>query len=83
MLADKGTVQFGNSTDKSMTYKSVSKYALSGLSDLIRILMENVDDALFELAEKAQSDNERNQYFEAMREIRIKRSLLQQGFDQA
>ena len=45
--------------------------------------MENIDDSLFNLAEKSQSDHERNMYFEALREIRIKRSLLQLGFDQA
>ncbi len=45
--------------------------------------MENIDDALFDLSEKAESDSERNMYFEAMREIRIKRSLLHLGFDQA
>ncbi|MCP4237116.1 MAG: DUF1631 domain-containing protein, partial [Aestuariibacter sp.] len=83
MVADTNNTQFSSSNSKNMTYKAVSKYALNGLSDLIRVLMENIDDALFELAEKAQNDNERNLYFEAMREIRIKRSLLQQGFDQA
>ncbi|MCP4488646.1 MAG: DUF1631 domain-containing protein [Gammaproteobacteria bacterium] len=78
MLANTSTVKPGN----SMTYNSVSKFALNGLSDLIRVLMESIDDALFDLSEKAQSDHERNLYFEAMREIRIKRSLLQISFDQ-
>lgn len=64
-------------------YSSLKSFALDGLSDLIRVLMENIDDALFELSEKSQTDKERNIYFEAMREIRIKRSLLQLGFDQA
>ncbi|MCP4187072.1 MAG: DUF1631 domain-containing protein [Gammaproteobacteria bacterium] len=82
MLADTSTDHPKN-TGNSMTYSSVSKFALNGLSDLIRVLMENIDDALFDLSEKAESDSERSLYFEAMREIRIKRSLLQLSFDHA
>ena len=82
MLADHKTNHIGP-PGSNMVYSSVRKFALSGLSDLIRVLMENIDDALFDLSEKAESDRERNTYFEAMREIRIKRSLLQLGFDQA
>ena len=66
-----------------MVFSSVKKFALNGLSDLMRVLMENIDDALFSLSEKAESDRERNLYFEAMREIRIKRTLIQLSFDQA
>ena len=67
----------------TVVYESVKRLALKGLSDLIRVLMENMDDALFDLSEKAESDRLRNIYFEAMREIRLKSSLLQMGFDQA
>ncbi|MFT5659312.1 MAG: hypothetical protein ACI9KN_002595, partial [Gammaproteobacteria bacterium] len=63
-------------------YDSVRRFALNGLSDLIRVLMENMDDALFELSEKVGSDRERNMYFEAMREIRLKRNALQENFDE-
>jgi hypothetical protein len=80
MLADKRINQTGGN---SLVFASVRKFALNGLSDLIRVLMENIDDALFDLSEKAETDRERNMYFEAMREIRIKRSLLQLGFDQS
>ena len=82
MLADHKTEHLGIPASNRV-YSSVRKFALSGLSDLIRVLMENIDDALFDLSEKAESDRERNTYFEAMREIRIKRSLLQLGFDQS
>ncbi len=66
-----------------VVYESVKRFALKGLSDLIRVLMENMDDALFGLSEKVESDRQRTMYFEAMREIRLKSSLLQMGFDQA
>lgn len=71
-------IAFGGNT---MVYESVKRFALKGLSDLIRVLMENIDDALFELTEKVESDRERNMYFDAMREIRLKRQSIQQNFD--
>ncbi len=79
MFADKHSLPPGGN---NMVFSSVKKFAQNGLSDLIRVLMENIDDALFGLSEKAESDRERNLYFEAMREIRIKRSLIQLSFDQ-
>jgi len=62
-------------------YNSVKRFSLEGLSDLIRVLMESVDDALFELSDKVDNDKERNMYFEAMREIRLKRDGMKQHFD--
>ncbi|MDH3218693.1 MAG: DUF1631 domain-containing protein [Gammaproteobacteria bacterium] len=61
-------------------YNSVKRFSLDGLTDLFRVLMENVDDSLFELSDKVANDRERNLYFEAMREIRIKRDGLRQHF---
>jgi len=69
--------------DSTVVYESVRRFALKRLNDLIRVLMENIDDALFELSEKAETDRQHNLYFEAMREIRRKSSLLQMGFNQA
>ena len=63
------------------TYDTIKRFALDGLNDLIRVLMENVDDALFERSEKVDNDHERNLYFEAMREIRKKRDRLSKSFD--
>ena len=80
MLADK---RINQTAGNNLVFTSVRKFALNGLSDLIRILMENIDDALFDLSEKAETDSERYLFFEAMREIRLKRSLLQLGFDQS
>jgi len=45
--------------------------ALASLSDLIKTLFNHTDDAFFELAESAQSNNEQNLFFEAMRELRL------------
>ena len=62
MLADKQNILSGGN---NMVFSSVKNFALNGLSDLIRVLMENIDDSLFSLSEKAESDQERSMYFEA------------------
>jgi len=67
--------------DPNPVYTSIRRFSLEGLSDLIRVLMENVDDALFELSDKVDNDQERNMYFDAMREIRLKRDGLKQHFN--
>ena len=67
----------------TMVYESVKRFAVKGLNDLMRVLMESVDDALFTLSEKVETDHERSMYFEAMREIRLKRKLLLEKFDDA
>ena len=56
-----------STSPKNQTYNALKRFAVEGLSDLIRVLMDNVDDALFELSDKVDNDQERNQYFEAMR----------------
>ena len=81
MLSNTGIDQIKGYGSNTTVYDSVKRYSLHGLSELIRILMENMDDSLFDLSEKSETDRERNMYFEAMREIRLKRSALQQGFD--
>jgi len=65
---------------KNSVYNSVKRFSLDGLSDLIRVLMENVDDAMFELSDKVKNDRERNMYMEAMREIRLKRDGIKKHF---
>ena len=54
------TLEIVNSTGgKNPIYNSVKRFSLEGLSDLIRVLMESVDDAMFELADKVANDRER------------------------
>ena len=73
-------IAFGGNT---MVYESIKRFALRELHDLIRVLMENVDDALFDLSEKAGSDQVRTRYFDAMRLVRLKRKAIEEGFDVA
>src|SRR5579885_3232931 len=60
--------------------KSVRGTALKRLQGLVATLFENVDDALFDLAEKAENNAIQTQYFDGMREVRKKRQLVERLF---
>lgn len=73
-------IAFGGNT---AVYDSIKRFSVQSLNALIRHLMDNADDSLFDLSEKVENDSDRNMYFEAMREIRKKRQAIIQGFDLA
>ncbi len=50
------------------------------LQVLLRELFDKVDDAMFELADKAASNLEQNVYFDSMREVRIRRRTMEAQF---
>lgn len=50
------------------------------LGQATRRMMERVDDALFELAEKSDNTATQSLYFDAMREVRLKRAALEDAF---
>ncbi|MFO7788870.1 MAG: DUF1631 domain-containing protein [Halospina sp.] len=50
------------------------------LCELLGGTLDAIDDALFELANGARSNNDQNRYFETMREIRIKRKGIEKQF---
>ncbi|WP_297526796.1 DUF1631 domain-containing protein [Thiohalobacter sp.] len=54
--------------------------SLSRLGEALTRMMDGVDDALFELAEKAESNAQQTQYFDAMREVRLKRAAMEAAF---
>jgi hypothetical protein len=56
---------------------------VAGLGNLLQGAMDAVDDSLFELANNCRNNNEQNRYFEAMREIRIKRKGVERQFNEA
>src|SRR5471030_121440 len=43
-------------------------------------LFDNADDTLFEMADRARNDVEQNLFFEAMRDLRLKRKSIERGF---
>ncbi len=60
--------------------KAVRGTALKRLQGLVATLFENIDDALFDLAEKAENNSVQTQYFDGMREVRKKRQLVERLF---
>ena len=59
---------------------SVRQHAKKHLGELLQGLFNNIDDALFEMADRSRSDADQSMYFESMREIRLHRSNIQQSF---
>ncbi len=50
------------------------------LNDLLQNLFNNTDDALFELADRSQSDQQQEMYFDSMRLIRLHRKEIASNF---
>lgn len=53
------------------------------LMSLLQEMFDNSDDALFDLADRAENNAEQNLYFESMRELRIKRRGIESRFSQS
>lgn len=53
---------------------------LLALSNLLGSMFDGIDDSFFELANHSHTNNEQNRYFEAMREVRIKRKGIESQF---
>lgn len=56
--------------------------AISQLYSLLCEMLDNADDALFDLADKAGSNKDQSMYFDSMRELRIKRKGIENLFRQ-
>jgi hypothetical protein len=70
----------GNSKPVPAEVTRIRDTVVAGLGDLLQGAFDAVDDSLFELANNARSNSEQNRYFEAMREIRIKRKGVERHF---
>jgi hypothetical protein len=62
------------------TLKLIKDESLDALSDLLKGMFDGIDDSFFELANSSRNNNEQNRFFEAMREVRIKRKGIENGF---
>ena len=54
--------------------------AAQQLKEALQALFDNADDTLFEMADRAQSNSEQNLFFEAMRDLRLKRKSIERAF---
>ncbi|WP_120996968.1 DUF1631 domain-containing protein [Stutzerimonas urumqiensis] len=50
------------------------------LKQALQALFDNADDTLFEMADRAGSNSEQSAFFEAMRDLRLKRRSIERGF---
>lgn len=60
--------------------EKVADLSRIGLSRLLSSFFDNIDDALFELADRSRSDNDQQIYFESMRELRLARPNVERTF---
>ncbi|MFC4822475.1 DUF1631 domain-containing protein [Dokdonella ginsengisoli] len=77
--------QFGAATGNDRLgdlLKLVRGISLKRINGLVGTLFENVDDALFDLAERAGSNAVQTEYFDGMREVRKKRQLVERLFQE-
>lgn len=56
--------------------------AIARLTGLLAGMLDNADDALFDLADKAHSNSDQSMFFDSMRELRIKRKGMEMTFRQ-
>ncbi|MBM7061519.1 DUF1631 domain-containing protein [Pseudomonas sp. UL073] len=54
--------------------------AAQQLKQALQALFDNADDTLFEMADRATSNAEQNTFFEAMRDLRLKRKNIERSF---
>ena len=54
--------------------------AAQRLNASLQQLFDNADDALFEMADRAGSNQEQSLYFEAMRDLRLRRKSIERSF---
>jgi hypothetical protein len=59
---------------------TVREMTLKATGALVKTLLDNVDDTLFDLAEKAESNASQTEYFDGMRETRKKRPRIERLF---
>ncbi len=81
-LQQRQAVQSGAGDRLGDLLKRVRGIALKRIAGLVGVLFENIDDALFDLAEKAENNAAQTQFFDGMREVRKKRHLVERRFQE-
>jgi hypothetical protein len=83
---DKKVVEIGSRTHQTGhdhvggLLVAVREMTLKATGNLVAELLDNVDDTLFDLAEKAESNASQTEYFDGMRETRKKRPRIERLF---
>jgi len=61
-------------------YDQLRQLAIKRLAALFSNMLDHADDALFERAEKAETNQDQSSYFSAMRQVRLRRKELEESF---
>jgi len=88
MKNDAKVVQLGKALPDASQSAGRLPFALAKVRDksaqqlklALQALFDNADDTLFEMADRATSNAEQNSFFEAMRDLRLKRKSIERGF---
>lgn len=79
-LRDKPSSPIGLSSEAGARLNKISAIVTRHLIEMLQNMFDGIDDSFFELANNARTNNEQNLFFEAMREIRIKRKTIENEF---
>jgi len=79
---DKNIVNIQNNPEANLgqILPKVHKIFITGLKPSIQKYYDKLDDTLFDMAEKAETNDMQTQYFEAMRTVRKKKELMVRKF---
>jgi hypothetical protein len=81
-LRDAASPQIGLSAEADARIQKIARLCSRHLIEMLQNMFDGIDDSFFELANNARTNNEQNLFFEAMREIRIKRKTIENEFQQ-
>lgn len=83
-LQQRQAQQPGTPTERQMDLlKAARSAAMKKLAGLISSMFDGVDDALFDMAEKAENNSMQTRFFDGMREVRKKRPGMERGVQEA
>ncbi len=70
----------GEPSRASALINQCRELASSALIDALPVVMDKLDDSLFELANRSEDNLRRSTYFESMRQVRVKRASIETEF---
>jgi len=80
-LRDNSISHIGLNAEADARIQKISKLCSRYLIEMLQNMFDGIDDSFFELANNARTNNEQNLFFEAMREIRIKRKTIENDLE--
>lgn len=80
-IRDNQKIEEQLNTEARSRIQKIAQLSSRHLIEMLQNMFDGVDDSFFELANNARTNNEQNTFFEAMREIRIKRKSIESDFE--